>query len=808
MRILLVLLLVGFVLAEDKAIKPTDTKKVVDTKDVKKTATEPKKSRTGKRDSSDQEGSFATNPNDEPFRPMISRGNADVFEAAAATRQATFYDKTQLTSKTTPANDGGGSNNIQQKRQHQKQQQQFTAHDALTTTATKDDTINRHATAAPSAAYQRPYSQVAVAYQQPQEQQPSLATQHKQIVRVVAKNNNNGIQQKDVQYVTVPHQHNAAAPPAFNYERLPLQYLQQQLQQQIERGHQRPQRVQYIIAIPMSYLRQLQQQQQQQSHLPQQNNGHQQQSFPQLHAYSLQPGYTVAAGPLARDHHGTYRPVHRFSPTAINDVQQINAGGQHQQQPSQTSATPGYVTQYIQVPASVLLAAAQATQVYQSPASAHSPPPPASVAAAAAPPPPQQQVVYHHQPTQQHHQQEPISQQPQYYYYPQQPQQQQHQQQPQQQLKPAPPVSHVAPPPLPPPLYAYQPQEQQQATQQYEQHQQAPPAVQYQVQHLQPEQLQQQQQLNVVGKQQDEAAYSHPHHPHSNGQHESAQVVPQELAQKTLAPPPPPAAPALVPQQTYQPVVHYNPQYLLQYEQPQLPAKHHLKYQQPQLQLQHVHINPSHLNSNPQPHPHAQPHRFQLQAAPQPPPPQPSSPASSPNVPQQTTIVDNLNNLAYSQPTTIQGPTPVPYTHLAPPPLGSTLHIAPPPPAAVVTPFYHPLPPNALQPAFSPLGIPSKVTSFTNVLLQPFAHGHGHGPTYQTTPEIGPVGSTLPFYNHAGGLQYSSHLYHPPTSVSAIVNKAVASPAAAIRTSAKAPSSSATAKAQVTDGSRTIVKYP
>ncbi|XP_058976813.1 uncharacterized protein LOC101889826 [Musca domestica] len=825
--ILLLLLLVGFVLAaEEKAAKPTESKKVIDTKDVKKTATEPKKSRTGKRDSSDQEGSFATNPNDEPFRPMIARSNADIYEAAAATHKATFYDKNQLTTKTTPANDGGG-NNVQQKRQHQKQQQQqhqqFSAHDAIATTATKDATINRQATAAPGAAYQRPYSQVAVAYQQPQEQQPSLVTQHKQIVRVVGKNN--GQQQKDIQYVAAPpphsaphpHQHNGPPVAAFNYERLPLQYLQQQLQQHlIERGpgHQRPQQVQYIIAIPMSYLRQLQQQQQQQqqqhhqqSHLPQQNNGHQQQSIPQLHAFAIQPGYSIAAGPLARDHQGTYRPVHRFSPTAINNVQQINAGGQHQATHHSASAPapPGYITQYIQVPASALLAAAQAAQVYQRPASSHSP---ASPAPASTP----QQVVYQHQPAQQQQQEPILQQQPQYYYYP----QQQHQHQPPQQLKPAPPApSHAAssPPlaPASPPLYAYQIQEQQ-PTQQYEQHQQAPSPVQYQVQHLQPEQ---QQQLNVVGKQPDQALYrqphQHQHHPH--GQQESAQVVavPQELAQKTLAPPPPPppAAP-VVPEHSYEPVVHYNPQYLVQYEQPQHQQKHHLKYQQqPQLQLQHVHINPSHLTSNPPTHALSpQPHRFQLQAAPSQPQPPPPSPTVAQ---QQTTIVDNLNNLPYSQ-ATIQGPTPVPFTHLAPPALGGpTLHIGPPPPppAAAMTPYYHhPLLPNTLQPAFAPLGIPSKVTSFTNVLLQPFAHGHG--PTYQTTPEIGPIGSALPYFNHAGGIQYGSHLYHPPTSVSAIVNKvaapAVASPAAAIRTSAKG--SSATAKAPGTDGSRTIVKYP
>ncbi|XP_061400460.1 uncharacterized protein LOC133336188, partial [Musca vetustissima] len=761
---------------------------------------------------------------------------------------ATFYDKNQLTTKTTPANGNGGSggNNVQQKRQHQKQQQQqqqFSAHDALiaSTTAAKDQTttINRQATAAPGSAYQRPYSQVAVAYQQPQEQQPSLVAQHKQIVRVVAKNNN-GIQQKEIQYVTAPpHQHNGgvAAVPAFNYERLPLQYLQQQLQQQLlERGpshhqHQRPQQVQYIIAIPMSYLRQLQnlqqQQQHQQSHLSQQqqqNNGHQQQSIPQLHSFALQPGYSIAAGPLARDHHGTYRPVHRFSPTAINEVQQHSnsAGGQQHQaghQASAAPASPGYITQYIQVPASALLAAAQQAQLYQRPVSAHTPaaPPP--------PPSPPQQVVYQHQPSQQHQpqqQQEPISQQPQYYYYPQQQlQQQHHPPQPQHQaLKASPPVAqqHIAAPaavPASPPLYAYQIQEQQ-PTQQHEYHQQAPPSVQYQVQHLQPEQLQQQQ-LNVVGKQQqqhqqpEQALYRQSHHAHGQ-QQESAQVVPQELVQKTLAPPPPPSLPTapVLPEHSYEPVVHYNPQYLVQYEQPQLQQqKHHLKYQQPQLQLQHVHINPSHLNSNPQPSHTLSPqpsHRFQLHT-PSPPPP---SPPTAPHQHQPTAIVDNLNNLPYSQ-AVIQGPTPVPFTHLAPPPaaLGPpTLHIAPPPAAAAMTPYYHhPLLTNSLQPAFAPLGIPSKVTSFTNVLLQPFAHGHGHGPTYQTTPEIGPVGSTLPYFNHDGGLQYSSHLYHPPTSVSAIVNKVavpeVASPAgAAIRTSAKA--SSATAKASGTDGSRTI----
>ncbi|XP_075157396.1 uncharacterized protein LOC142230640 [Haematobia irritans] len=840
MRLLLLLLLVGAILADEKATKPTDNKQIIDTKDVKKTIEEPKKSKTEKRDSSDQTASFALNPNDEPFRPIIGRGNADIYEAAAATQQATFYDKTQLTS----SKDGGSS----AARQHQKLQHKFAAHDGLTT---KDAAIiNRQA--ATSTGYQRPYSQayqqssspasVTSAQQQSAQQLSAAAAaaaaqlssqeqQLKQYVRLVEKNN--GQQQKDASFATAsaqqqhhPHHHHNNV-PAYNYESVPVEYLQKILQQHlqtqsnVERGPQPKQRNTYIIAIPMSYLRQLQQQQQsqyQQSHL-QPHNGHQQQT-PQLHAFAIQPGYSLGAGPLARDHHGTYRPVHRFAPIAINELQASIAAAaasghqqqqqhhHHQQAHQSASPTPGYITQYIQVPASALLAAAQAAQVYARP----------SAPVQASPPQPQQ-IVYQQQQPQPHPPQPQESSQPQYYYYPSTPQAQSQQ-----------PLNHpsqtgsphaVAAPAAPPPVYAYQIQQQPQPQAIAVEHQ-APPVQ--TIQYIQPEQVQQQ--PLHVGKQPVQVIAAPQQQPQTVHQvaHPHVAQSPQEQAQVVTVPQVQPV-PEQQQQQHAQPIVHYNPQYV-QYVQPQAQGPRQITtkiQQQPQLQVQHVHVQPQAPPPPPPPphlhyHHHPQ-HRFQLQpiAAPAPtaqppPPPPPSHPQqqqpAAPTAPTQLhpALVQNINNLPYSQ-----GPTQVPITRLVPPPLAGLpgpLHI----PAPPLTPYYqHPFVSGALQPAFTPLGVPSKVTSFTNVLLQPFGPGH----TYQTSPEIGALSNGLPYYNQqTGGVQYSSHLYHPIHPIHAahgIVNK-IPIPAAAASPSSteeKAASPAKPAAQQATEGSsRTIVKYP
>lgn len=249
--------------------------------------------------------------------------------------------------------------------------------------------------------------------------------------------------------------------PAYHYERIPQQQHQQQQQSlQIsappppplplpaQRGPQKP--VQYVIAIPMSYLRQLQQQfvhQQQAQQQPQP-----QQPLQQTQQVQMIPVYSIT-GPLARDNHGSYRPFHRFAPAAVNDV---SNGAPHQTgsapplapQPlvSAAPASPGYVTQYVQIPASVLLAAAQMAQAQQQQQQQQRPIHlPQNVYSV--PQHQQQQPMIQLQLQQPLNQQHAQTQSPQLYYY--QPQQQ-HQQQQQVPLKPSQPLPTLA---SPPPVY-------------------------------------------------------------------------------------------------------------------------------------------------------------------------------------------------------------------------------------------------------------------------------------------------------------------------------------------------------------------
>lgn len=213
--------------------------------------------------------------------------------------------------------------------------------------------------------------------------------------------------------------------------------------------------------------------------------------------------------------------------------------------------------------------------------------------------------------------------------------------------------------------------------------------------------------------------------------------------------------------EAYEQVTHYNPQYV----------QHHLGQQQQQQLRQH------------------QPHRLQIQ-----------QPLQSQQ--QHVPLVEHINNLPFSQ--AIQGPTPLPFLRLQP--------------AAGVTPFFPPALPHSFlsgsfQPPFSPLGTPSKVTSFTNVLLQPFV---GHPPSFSSAE----IASSGPFMHQNGGVRYATHVYHPPTSATSLLaannknhNSAVVSqlhPAPRVlNTAGDVKVSAASAKADIAvAASPTIVKYP
>lgn len=249
-------------------------------------------------------------------------------------------------------------------------------------------------------------------------------------------------------------------------------------------------------------------------------------------------------------------------------------------------------------------------------------------------------------------------------------------------------------------------------------------------------------------------------HTHTNAH--SQQFIAQSPVTQQQAAPAHQVVPAQAPK-AYEHVVHYNPQYV----------QHYQEKQQQSLQ-------------------HRQPHRLQIQPH------------------QHTPLVEHLNNLPFSQ--GIHGPTPLPFLRIHPA-------------AAEVTPLYNMVSPPAIpqpfisgafQPPFTPLGLPSKVTSFTNVLLQPFV---GH-PSSFSAPEIGTAvagsADSTNFIHPAGGIHYGAHLYHPPTSATTVLagnkqhNTAIAAAPRVLTSTGEAKISASSAKASVAAvaGSPTIVKYP
>lgn len=216
-----------------------------------------------------------------------------------------------------------------------------------------------------ASAFRGQYNQVAT---QPQ-QQPQQPLINKNDLRTAAKNA--GAQQPAQQEILYAVPQN----PSNHYERVPQQQHQPHQVPVAQRSQQK--QSQYVIAIPLSYLRQLQHQlvQHTQQELPsnlQIYKGQQQQQFQmQLQPQQQQQAIYSIAGPLARDHQGAYRPFHRFALTPVNDVstagiQQHQIGSPAPIPPpaiASAPAPPGYVTQYVQIPAGVLMAALQSAQV-------------------------------------------------------------------------------------------------------------------------------------------------------------------------------------------------------------------------------------------------------------------------------------------------------------------------------------------------------------------------------------------------------------------------------------------------------------
>ncbi|SPP78510.1 ataxin-2 homolog [Drosophila guanche] len=345
--------------------------------------TEDAKSKTEKRDSADQTGAiFPGRPTKEtPFRPVYT--SASYYEAptqifgpttvrytAAEAAPQTYYDKPESGHGIRYAPSGAGH----------KPSVQFAQQG------------HRFGFAAPPQVelYQRPAATKSASLGAEQQQQ----------------------QQKQQQRETF-HYGEVEAEGGAIYERAgPQQYqftLPVHHQHKFPQQQQQP-RVQYIIAIPLSYMRQLQQQQQQQQHQlqvapPTASASPSSSSTTTTTSSSAAPPSTAAPvprhhqsfmqllGPLARDHQGLYRPYYQSDAsnaplTGIGTPAGPNPPSQQQQ--------------YFQIPASLLLAAAQQLQQQHQQQSQQQ-----SVYAKAAPPPPPpsyQQLIYQPQPqAPQHH---------------------------------------------------------------------------------------------------------------------------------------------------------------------------------------------------------------------------------------------------------------------------------------------------------------------------------------------------------------------------------------------------------------------
>ncbi|BFG02665.1 mediator of RNA polymerase II transcription subunit 15 [Drosophila madeirensis] len=350
--------------------------------------TEDAKSKTEKRDSADQTGAiFPGRPTKEtPFRPIYP--SASYYEAptqifgpttvrytAAEAAPQTYYDKPESGSGIRYAPSGAGH----------KPSVQFAQQ------------AHRFSFAAPPQVelYQRPAAtkSASLGAAQQQQQQQKQQQQQREIFNYGEVEAEGGA----IYERAGPQQYQLTLPVHHQHK------FQQQPQQQ-----QQP-RVQYIIAIPLSYMRQLQQQQQQQHQLlvaPPTPSASPSSSSTTTTSSSAAPPSTAAPGPrhhqsfmqllgpLARDHQGLYRPYYQSDAASAPLTGIGTPAGPNPSPPSHQQQ------QYFQIPASLLLAAAQQLQqqhqqqsqqqaVY---AKAAPPPPPPP------PPPSYQQLIYQAQP--------------------------------------------------------------------------------------------------------------------------------------------------------------------------------------------------------------------------------------------------------------------------------------------------------------------------------------------------------------------------------------------------------------------------
>ncbi|XP_037884225.1 putative uncharacterized protein DDB_G0291608 [Glossina fuscipes] len=275
---ILLFYLCGCAIAKDAAVGDNKSalSSVIDKKSMK--SVEELKTKTDKRDSSDQTFVLRLNTGEESFRPILG-ANYDQYQVASSAQAV--YDKGP-----TPGGSGGvGVGGI---------------HYASGAVISQQNIVYAVPHNTPQNRERNPHIQSAL--QQQQEQQA------------------HSLQPQPVQHVV-----RAALP--------------------------QPQKIQYVIAIPMSYLRQLQQQlvqQQQQQLHPQPQHVNQ---APTQQALVASPSITTVGG---------LRFAHRFNPSSGSDITPV-AGL------TKVPSLPGYTTQLVQIPTSVLVAAAQAAAAYQRP---------------------------------------------------------------------------------------------------------------------------------------------------------------------------------------------------------------------------------------------------------------------------------------------------------------------------------------------------------------------------------------------------------------------------------------------------------
>ncbi|KAH8278119.1 hypothetical protein KR026_005356, partial [Drosophila bipectinata] len=306
-------LLIGLASGEDlEAVATKSTEKVdatIATTKLTPSTSDDSKSKTEKRDSSDQTGGIfiGPTPKDSPFRPLYP--SSGYYEAATAETQTPIFGPTTI---------------------------RYTAAEAAPQGAppSAPSPTHRFSFAVPPqvALYQRPVA-IKSSNSPPHPHAHTHAPPHPPQI---------------FNYGEVEQAEPATASGA-TYERAGPQLSHKQPPQQQSPKYQQQQRIQYIIAIPLSYMRQLQQQQQQQ----------QQQLFlapPTATASSTTTTTSSAAPPPSPSAPALRHPA----------VQLLGPLGRpyYQSDAASAPAPPGGPPhqQYLQIPTSILLAAAQQLQ--------------------------------------------------------------------------------------------------------------------------------------------------------------------------------------------------------------------------------------------------------------------------------------------------------------------------------------------------------------------------------------------------------------------------------------------------------------